>query len=75
MTIGVENSLSLAKSKMARLRERVSTHYEDGPNKNEATDLLDLVDVLIRLAETQAKTISSLQMHVSQAMSEARRWR
>ena len=75
MTIGVEKDLGAARSKMAKLREYVSVYEEDDPARKEATDLLDLLESLIHLADTQAKNISLLQMQVSQARAEARRWR
>lgn len=75
MVIGVEKDLGTARAKMAKLREYVSTYEEDDPARKEATDLLDLLESLIHLADTQAKNISLLQMQVAQARSEARRWR
>lgn len=75
MVIGVEKDLGTARAKMAKLREYVSTYEEDDPARKEATDLLDLLESLIHLADTQAKNISLLQMQVSQARAEARRWR
>lgn len=75
MTTGVEKYLGAARSKMAKLRKYVSAYEEDDPARKEATDLLDLLESLIHLADTQAKNISLLQMQVSQARSEARRWR
>ena len=75
MVIGVEKDLGTARAKMAKLREYVSTYEEDDPARKEATDLLDLLESLIHLADTQAKNISLLQMQVSQARAEARRRR